>query len=76
MMSAFAEFERERQQIDELLRQGYRIVSLRENLDGAIVKFALGEPEQAAAELLLLTADARKYAGTCVFLAQREVRST
>ncbi|WP_379130172.1 hypothetical protein [Paenibacillus sp. sgz500958] len=60
-MSAYEEFAREQRDIDELLFRGYTIKAIEENLDGAIVKFAGAEPSLATAELVLLTADARKY---------------
>lgn len=65
-MSAFDEFDRERQEIDGLLQQGYSIVSIEEELDGAIVKFVHGGPGKVPVELLLLTADARKHVTTAV----------
>lgn len=34
-MSAFDEFDQERQEVDDLLLQGYSIVSIEEDLDGA-----------------------------------------
>lgn len=61
-MSAFAEFEEERRQIDSLLGQGYTVAGILEDLDGARVKFIRREPPAGApVELLLLTADARKH---------------
>lgn len=60
-MSAFAEFEEERRQIDSLLGGGYKVAGIMEDLDGATVKFIRREPPGTPVELLLLTADARKH---------------
>lgn len=70
-MSAFVEFAREQQQIDDLLFKGYMITSIHEDLDGAHVKFIRAEPAKSAVELLLLTADARKYVTTLIVAEQR-----
>ncbi|NGM82171.1 hypothetical protein G5B47_07070 [Paenibacillus sp. 7124] len=64
-MSAYDEFAKEKQEIDALLDQGYTVTGMLETLDGAKVKFDGGEP--GSVELLLLTADARKYVTTLVF---------
>ncbi|WP_322907821.1 hypothetical protein [Paenibacillus campi] len=69
-MSAFAEFEREKQQIDAILTQGYRIAAIEENLDGALVHFVQARPEQERTQLQILTADARKYVTTLLFASQ------
>lgn len=60
-MSAFAEFEEERRQIDSLHGQGYTVAGIYEDLDGARVTFIRSEPAGEPVELLLLTADARKH---------------
>ncbi|NQX47051.1 hypothetical protein HQN87_17110 [Paenibacillus tritici] len=60
-MSAFAEFDQERQRIDSLIGQGYTITGIYEDLDGARVTFIRSEPAGEPVELLLLTADARKH---------------
>ncbi|QUL54683.1 hypothetical protein KDC22_31265 [Paenibacillus tritici] len=60
-MSAFAEFDQERQRIDSLIGQGYTITGIHEDLDGARVTFIRSEPAGEPVELLLLTADARKH---------------
>ncbi|BCG61486.1 hypothetical protein [Paenibacillus sp. URB8-2] len=66
-MSAYDEFAKEKQEIDALLDQGYTVTGMLETLDGAKVKFGSGEPAKGSVELLLLTADARKYVTTLVF---------
>ncbi|MBW4082140.1 hypothetical protein [Paenibacillus sp. S150] len=66
-MSAYAEFDKERQEIDALLRQGFTITAIQEDLDGARVSFTGGEQGKSPVELLLLTADARKYVTTLIF---------
>lgn len=63
-MSAFAEFDRERQEIDNLIGLGYTVVGIYEDLDGAKVTFIRSEPAGGPVELLLLTADARKHVTT------------
>ncbi|CQR58777.1 hypothetical protein [Paenibacillus riograndensis] len=68
-MSAYAEFDKERKEIDALLRQGYVVTGIHEDLNGARVKFANSKPGVSPAELLLLTADSRKYVTTLVFAA-------
>ncbi|MHA6534759.1 hypothetical protein [Paenibacillus sp. BAC0078] len=70
-MSAFAEFDKERQEIDALLRQGYSITGILEDLDGAKVKFSSSAPGRGPVELLLLTADARKHVTTLLIAAAR-----
>lgn len=70
-MSAFDEFDQERQAIDELLEQGYKVIHIAEDLDGAKVTFAPGGPGQKPVELLLLTADARKHVTTVVFTGSK-----
>jgi hypothetical protein len=65
-MSAFAEFAREQQEVDELLFKGYSIAGIQEDLDGARVVFVRGGSAKGKMELLLLTADARKYVTTLV----------
>lgn len=63
-MSAYAEYAKEQQEIDGLLFKGYTIASIQEDLDGARIKFVRGEPAKSSIDLLLLTADARKYVTT------------
>lgn len=70
-MSAFDEFAKEQGEVDGLLFKGYTIAGIQEDLDGARIKFVRGEPAKSAVELLLLTADARKYVTTLVVVGQR-----
>ncbi|MEK4061297.1 MULTISPECIES: hypothetical protein [Paenibacillus] len=70
-MSAFDEFDQERQEINALLLQGYSIVSIEEDLDGARVKFIHSSLGRVPVELQLLTADARKHVTTVVISGQR-----
>ncbi|WP_410512736.1 hypothetical protein PaeBR_22740 [Paenibacillus sp. BR2-3] len=70
-MSAYAEFAKEQQEINDLLFKGYAVASIVENLDGAAVKFVRGEPAPGSVKLNLLTADARKYVTTLVFAGQK-----
>jgi hypothetical protein len=71
-VSAYAEYAKEQQEIDGLLFKGYTIASIQEDLDGARIKFVRGEPAKSTIELLLLTADARKYVTTLVVAGQME----
>lgn len=70
-MSAFEEFDLERQEIDSLVREGYSIVRIEEDLDGAKVKFTSSDPDKSDVELLLLTADARKHVTTVLLAGSR-----
>ena len=70
-MSAYEEFAKEQQEIDGLLFKGYTIASILEDLDGARIKFIRGEPAKSEVELMVLTADARKYVTTLVVVDQR-----
>lgn len=70
-MSAFAEFDKERQEIDSLMGRGYRVAGLSENLDGTRVLFIPGRPGEEAVELQLLTADARKHVTTLLMGGSR-----
>ncbi|AKG36681.1 hypothetical protein [Paenibacillus durus] len=72
-MSAYDDFAKEKQEIDDLLLQGYTVTGMLETLDGAKVKFDGGEPGSESVELLLLTADARKYVTTLVFAGLQKV---
>ncbi|MDD9149012.1 hypothetical protein OYT88_10665 [Sporolactobacillus sp. CQH2019] len=56
-------FLKEKKQIDELMEQDYQIVSVKENLNGALIQFRPADrksPDQVKA-LRILTPDARKY---------------
>ncbi|MDT3425461.1 hypothetical protein J2Z22_000977 [Paenibacillus forsythiae] len=66
-MSAYDDFAKEKQDIDDLLARGYTVAGMLETLDGAKVKFDEAKPGSGSVELLLLTADARKYVTTLVF---------
>ncbi|WP_150270129.1 hypothetical protein [Paenibacillus tepidiphilus] len=70
-MSAYTEFDQERQEIDELLEQGYRIANIEEDLDGARVKFIRSGPVAGEQVLQLLTADARKHVTTVLLGVNR-----
>lgn len=74
-MSAFAEFDRERQDIDNLVRLAYTVAGIYEDLDGARVTFIRREPAGGPVELLLLTADARKHVTTLLVGGSRPVES-
>jgi hypothetical protein len=57
-MSEQIQFVEEKEKIDLLISQGYKITSVKENLSGAFVEF---EKAGEKKELHILTADARKY---------------
>lgn len=62
-MHEYKIFLKEKKQIDELMEQGCQIVSVKENLNGALVHFRpIGQeaPDQVKT-LRLLTPDSRKY---------------
>lgn len=72
-MSAYGEFYKEKQAVDALLTAEFTIVSVSEILDGMEIQFKKQHsetPEQA--QLLLLTADARKYVSNLIFTQQKE----
>ncbi|QOR64638.1 hypothetical protein IM538_12235 [Cytobacillus suaedae] len=58
-MSDYQQFLQERDRIDFLLQNGYKIANITENLSGAFVDFENKEKEQET--LHIQTADARKY---------------
>lgn len=51
--------------------KGIRLPQIQEDLDGARIKFVRGELTKSSVELLLLTADARKYVTTLVVAGLR-----
>ncbi|MDL4842226.1 hypothetical protein [Aquibacillus rhizosphaerae] len=68
-MSEFAQFDNERKTIDALLKDGYAIKNLKDNLDGAIVTFA---KDGKALEILHISmADTRKYISNLIFMPER-----
>ncbi len=72
-MSAFEEYAREKRAVDALLQDGYVIVSSGEQLEGMKLKFRrklaeTSEPEFT--QLLLLTANARKYVSNLIIAEQ------
>ena len=75
-MTAWHEYVKEKQLIDELLSGGYAVAEVTETLDGDVVRFARdagsGTPETL--EVMLRNADARKYLGTVLIGRLREQR--
>jgi hypothetical protein len=66
-MSAYKEFYEEKQAVDAYLTAGFTIVSINEVLDGMEIRFKKQPPDDSdEAELLLLTADARKYVSNLI----------
>ncbi|MBM7701624.1 hypothetical protein [Metabacillus iocasae] len=61
-MSSYQEFIAERDKIDYLIQQGYKIKAVTENLSGAFVQFEKSQGhEKDECVMHILTADARKY---------------
>lgn len=62
-MHEYKIFLKEKKQIDELMEQGCRIVSVKENLNGTFVHFRPIDKEapDQVKTLRLLTPDSRKY---------------
>lgn len=58
-MSEFEQFQAEKQKLDGFIAQKFRIVGVRENLEGAWLD--LEHPGGEKAKLHLKTANARKY---------------
>lgn len=58
-MSAYKEYLEEKQHIDALIAEGYHITAISSSLSGDTVRFL--HPVLTAKELLVCTADARKY---------------
>jgi hypothetical protein len=65
MMSDHQEYMKEKQAIDALLEEGYRITEVDENLSGAFVTFELHDHvlknKRQAKQLHVRTPDGRKY---------------
>ncbi|MGJ9383465.1 hypothetical protein [Salipaludibacillus sp. CF4.18] len=76
-MSTHNEFIAERDKIDFLIDQGYRITAVTENLSGDLVEFqqvdesgVLREKKETTS-LLIMNANARKYFSTLMMEQQR-----
>ncbi|WP_050180392.1 hypothetical protein [Domibacillus robiginosus] len=67
-MSDYKEFVKEKEAIDALIDDGYRIIAVKETLEGDFTEF---ERHLERKELHLLTAEARKYIGTLIVEAKR-----
>lgn len=74
-MSAFADFEKEKLAIDQLLDNGYVVIAIQESLEGALIKFAKDRASAQPDDLHLITADARKYLTTRLLMTQQLARS-
>jgi len=61
-MSDWHHYLEEKAAVDQLVADGFAIVEVSEGLDGDGVRFA--RPAGGEAELLLTTAEGRKYLGT------------
>ncbi|WP_433742401.1 hypothetical protein [Falsibacillus pallidus] len=60
-MSEYKEYIEERNLMDLLLKQGYLLKSVEENLSGAFVEFAKGESLEDMQKIHVKTANGRKY---------------
>ncbi len=65
-MSAYEEFYEEKQAVDAYLIAGFTIIGIKETLDGMVVRFRKQQSDADEAELVLLTADARKYVSNLI----------
>lgn len=65
-MSTYKEFLIERNQIDSLIKKGYKIKNVRETLDGAYVDFENKDEEEMYITLHIMNADTRKYFGSLI----------
>lgn len=68
-MSEYQDFLQERDRLDFMIQQGYRIKNVTENLSGAFVEFENGEGEYET--LKILTPDARKYFSVLLLKQQK-----
>lgn len=71
-MSAYDEFLEEKQKIDSLLGEGLSIVGIQEHLEGSDVQFKQKGSDSPQVELRLLTADARKYVSSLIYMQQMD----
>ena len=67
-MSDYKGFIKEKNRVDTLIQDGYRIIAVKETLEGDFVEF---ERHLEREELQLLTAEARKYIGTIIVEVKR-----
>lgn len=67
-MSDYKRFIKEKEKIEALIQDGYRIMAVKETLEGDVVEFKRHLEEK---ELHLSTAEARKYIGTILVEAKR-----
>jgi hypothetical protein len=76
-MSAWHEYVKEKQWIDDLLSGGYTVAEVAETLDGDVVRFArdAGSGKRETLEVMLRNADARKYLGAVLIGRLRENRA-
>ena len=65
-MSTYKEFLIERNQIDSLIKKGYKIKNVSETLDGAYVDFENQDEEEKFITLHIMNADTRKYFGSLI----------
>lgn len=68
-MSAYEQFAEEKNKLDDFIKQQYSIIGVREDLSGTWL--TLQHPGGDQAVLLLLTADARKYASNVLIKQSR-----
>lgn len=72
-MREHAEFILEKEKIDALIKEGYAITAVQENLEGAFVQFS---KEDKQAHLHIESADARKYFSFLLKKQKEETAST
>ncbi len=71
--SIYEEYINEKEQINRLIEQGYRISKVDENLSGAFVEFTrkTNENEEEQKTLHIVTADARIHFSNLIIAEQR-----
>ncbi|MFB5282499.1 hypothetical protein [Peribacillus sp. Hz7] len=76
-MSEYQEYVKERDQIDFLIQNGYRVKYITENLDGALVEFEKSDElsEKKKEILNILTPNARKYLSAKLLEQQKTTNS-
>ncbi|MFJ8244423.1 hypothetical protein [Peribacillus asahii] len=76
-MSEYQEYVKERDQIDFLIQNGYRVKYITENLDGALVEFEKSDDlsEKKKEILNILTPNARKYLSAKLLEQQKATNS-
>ena len=70
-MSEYKIFLQERDRIDFLVQQGYKITNITENLNGSLVEFGKGTEDEKET-LHIITPEGRKYFAVVLIKQQKE----